>query len=166
ERVVLPLRSGIRPRRERETLGRGNRSFDTALGRDLGEPSPQSLGDERQERVQKTKDMIEREREHLAREIGFLRVRHARLDELDVPVAEVGPEELSQPADRRGRVVRVEEAGRRRDRLRETGEDPTILRAELRERPRPERHALEMPEREPRGVPELVREVTPDVEAI
>src|SRR5690606_23653720 len=129
-------------------------------------PSPQSLGDERLERVQKSKDMIEREREHLAREIYFLRVRHARLDDFDVRVAEVGPEELSLHVDRRGWVVRDEEAGRRRERLRETGEDPKILRAELRERPRPERHALEMPEREPRGVPELVREVTPDIEAI
>src|SRR5690606_12121500 len=90
--LVPPWRFGGRPRGDHHRL--------TA-----GEGGPQSLGDERHERVQLSEQVIEDVPQHSPRRFGHLTdAGKRRLDQLDVPVADLVPREVEQRVARLGKL--------------------------------------------------------------
>ena len=86
---------------------------------------PKLFGDERHERMQELQDLIEHPGRHRAR-LGLGRIvvaRQQRLDQLEIPVAELAPDEL---VDRRRRLVELVGFERARHRLRARSVSPMI----------------------------------------
>ena len=129
---------------------------------DAGEPVPDLLGDERDERVEEPQHPVQHVDEHRARGVTALGVRALQrgLGELDVPVAEGVPGEL---VEGRGGLGELEAAQRvvhlGRDPL-GAREDPPVSHRQrsLAQRAVPGVEVPEVQQQEARGVPQLVVE--------
>ena len=120
-------------------FGRGPRGVGQALGefalrgdppfrRQLGQRPPELLGDERHERVEQAEHLVEHRGQHLARGGSAVVVAQARLDQLEIPVAGVVPEEVTGRGDCARRVVVLEGAAcTSAVAAAQAGENPAIL---------------------------------------
>ena len=131
ERRVLPGLVRHREGRLDAALARRERLLDPALRRLAVELLPDHLGHEGHEGVQEPEHLIEGRRQHLTGHGGLSFVLHPRLDQLQIPVAELVLEEVPRGPDRGRGVVGLEVADHGPGRLAQARQDPAVLRRQI-----------------------------------
>ena len=151
--IVLPARVHFRPRGGHNGRANRLRLAQTTLRRDLAQQLPDLFRDERNDRMQKPQQRIERMGQNTLGDDAPVFVRQTVLQHFDEEAAELVPSEVVQDAGGIGIVVRVQRIGDLPGDRCQPAENPAVFHGQFAIVDGAGRVAVQVDQREARGVP-------------